>query len=247
MYTSISRLHVCHVFALAELCCGSGRGGLVSSVWYQCCCSQVRLLKSAGRFVWWWTEAQLHPAHSRQYQSDAHQWYRWGVCICHSQRLLYPFTSCEYWSVCAHIRWRRTLWACRWLHGPGGAGLQVGGTFWCFRCELWSAGLTKEMASGGSGTELDTPNIRSTWSQTTITAFFILFHQVDSLSVNPGPEGLPELMVSQPGCGYAILMCSWTQEGAAGPGEENTASPSKWENHSELLNNSNYIQNWIWE
>lgn len=56
---------------------------------------------------------------------------------------------------------------------------------------------------------------------------FIRFHQVDSLSVNPGPEGLPELMVSQPGCGYAILMCSWTQEGAAGPGDENTASPSK--------------------
>uniref|UniRef100_A0A8C2C136 Integrin alpha FG-GAP repeat containing 2 n=1 Tax=Cyprinus carpio TaxID=7962 RepID=A0A8C2C136_CYPCA len=50
---------------------------------------------------------------------------------------------------------------------------------------------------------------------------------VDSLSVNPSPEGLPELMVSQPGCGYAILVCSWTQEGAAGPGDENTAATSR--------------------
>uniref|UniRef100_A0A671KAY4 Integrin alpha FG-GAP repeat containing 2 n=1 Tax=Sinocyclocheilus anshuiensis TaxID=1608454 RepID=A0A671KAY4_9TELE len=55
---------------------------------------------------------------------------------------------------------------------------------------------------------------------------WLLEGQVDSLSVNPSPEGLPELMVSQPGCGYAILMCSWTQEGAAGPGDENTATPS---------------------
>lgn len=57
-------------------------------------------------------------------------------------------------------------------------------------------------------------------------SLFMRFDQVDSLSVNPSPEGLPELMVSQPGCGYAILMCSWTQEGAAGPGDENTATPS---------------------
>ncbi|XP_056093289.1 KICSTOR complex protein ITFG2 [Rhinichthys klamathensis goyatoka] len=56
---------------------------------------------------------------------------------------------------------------------------------------------------------------------------WLLEGQVDSLSVNPSPEGLPELMVSQPGCGYAILTCSWTQEGAAGPGDETTASPSK--------------------
>uniref|UniRef100_A0A674N4L5 Integrin alpha FG-GAP repeat containing 2 n=1 Tax=Takifugu rubripes TaxID=31033 RepID=A0A674N4L5_TAKRU len=42
---------------------------------------------------------------------------------------------------------------------------------------------------------------------------WLLEGQVDSLSVNPGPEGLPELMVSQPGCGYAILLCSWTHEG----------------------------------
>ncbi|XP_057180844.1 KICSTOR complex protein ITFG2 isoform X2 [Triplophysa rosa] len=56
---------------------------------------------------------------------------------------------------------------------------------------------------------------------------WLLEGQVDSLSVNPSPEGLPELMVSQPGCGYAILTCSWTQEGASGPGDENTANPSR--------------------
>ncbi|KAJ8381962.1 hypothetical protein SKAU_G00027400 [Synaphobranchus kaupii] len=54
---------------------------------------------------------------------------------------------------------------------------------------------------------------------------WLLEGQVDSLSVNPGPEGVPELMVSQPGCGYAILLCSWTQEGAAGPGEGTPATP----------------------
>ncbi|XP_061106609.1 KICSTOR complex protein ITFG2 isoform X2 [Conger conger] len=54
---------------------------------------------------------------------------------------------------------------------------------------------------------------------------WLLEGQVDSLSVNPGPEGVPELMVSQPGCGYAILLCSWTQEGAAASGEGTPATP----------------------
>uniref|UniRef100_A0A674NCF0 Integrin alpha FG-GAP repeat containing 2 n=1 Tax=Takifugu rubripes TaxID=31033 RepID=A0A674NCF0_TAKRU len=49
---------------------------------------------------------------------------------------------------------------------------------------------------------------------------WLLEGQVDSLSVNPGPEGLPELMVSQPGCGYAILLCSWTQQDSSGSEEE---------------------------
>ncbi|XP_061663963.1 KICSTOR complex protein ITFG2 isoform X2 [Syngnathoides biaculeatus] len=51
---------------------------------------------------------------------------------------------------------------------------------------------------------------------------WLLEGQADSLSVNPGPEGLPELMVSQPGCGYAILLCSWTQRDSPAPpdGEE---------------------------
>ncbi|TSK13545.1 KICSTOR complex protein ITFG2 [Bagarius yarrelli] len=42
---------------------------------------------------------------------------------------------------------------------------------------------------------------------------------VDSLSVNPAPDGKPELMVSQPGCGYAILLCTWTQDDTVAPGE----------------------------
>ncbi|CAL8277335.1 unnamed protein product [Gadus morhua 'NCC'] len=49
---------------------------------------------------------------------------------------------------------------------------------------------------------------------------WLLEGQVDSLSVNPGNEGLPELMVSQPGCGYAILLCSWaTQAPPAAAGD----------------------------
>ncbi|KAM5252347.1 KICSTOR complex protein ITFG2 isoform 4-T4 [Hipposideros larvatus] len=36
--------------------------------------------------------------------------------------------------------------------------------------------------------------------------------QVDSLSVTPGPLGVPELMVSQPGCAYAILLCTWNKD-----------------------------------
>ncbi|KAI5100224.1 integrin-alpha FG-GAP repeat-containing protein 2 [Silurus meridionalis] len=48
---------------------------------------------------------------------------------------------------------------------------------------------------------------------------WLLEGQVDSLSVNSAPDGRPELMVSQPGCGYAVLLCSWTQDGAAVPGE----------------------------
>ncbi|KAJ1165938.1 hypothetical protein NDU88_006355 [Pleurodeles waltl] len=41
---------------------------------------------------------------------------------------------------------------------------------------------------------------------------WLLEGQVDSLSVNPGPDGTQELMVSQPGCGYAILLCTWKPE-----------------------------------
>ncbi|CAH2276361.1 integrin-alpha FG-GAP repeat-containing 2 isoform X3 [Pelobates cultripes] len=41
---------------------------------------------------------------------------------------------------------------------------------------------------------------------------WLLEGQVDSLSVNPGPDGTPELMVSQPGCGYAVLCCTWCDD-----------------------------------
>lgn len=54
---------------------------------------------------------------------------------------------------------------------------------------------------------------------------WLLEGQVDSLTVNPGPEGLPELMVSQPGCGYAILLCSWTQQDSSGSCEETPVTP----------------------
>ncbi|XP_011489580.1 KICSTOR complex protein ITFG2 isoform X1 [Oryzias latipes] len=54
---------------------------------------------------------------------------------------------------------------------------------------------------------------------------WLLEAQVDSLSVNPGPEGLPELMVSQPGCGYAILLCTWTQQDSTESEDEDPASP----------------------
>uniref|UniRef100_A0A665V1R8 Integrin alpha FG-GAP repeat containing 2 n=1 Tax=Echeneis naucrates TaxID=173247 RepID=A0A665V1R8_ECHNA len=57
---------------------------------------------------------------------------------------------------------------------------------------------------------------------------WLLEGQVDSLSVNPGPEGLPELMVSQPGCGYAILLCSWTQQDSSGSGDEGPATPGRY-------------------
>ncbi|XP_075458424.1 KICSTOR complex protein ITFG2 isoform X2 [Ascaphus truei] len=46
---------------------------------------------------------------------------------------------------------------------------------------------------------------------------WLLEGQVDSLSVNPGPDGSPELMVSQPGCGYAVLRCTWGEEPVPGP------------------------------
>ncbi|KAK1340807.1 hypothetical protein QTO34_017201 [Cnephaeus nilssonii] len=36
--------------------------------------------------------------------------------------------------------------------------------------------------------------------------------QVDSLSVTLGPLGVPELMVSQPGCAYAVLLCTWNKD-----------------------------------
>ncbi|KAM4677561.1 KICSTOR complex protein ITFG2 [Discoglossus pictus] len=48
---------------------------------------------------------------------------------------------------------------------------------------------------------------------------WLLEGQVDSLSVNPGADGSPELMVSQPGCGYAVLRCTWGEEPSLCPDE----------------------------
>uniref|UniRef100_A0A8D0EE66 Integrin alpha FG-GAP repeat containing 2 n=1 Tax=Salvator merianae TaxID=96440 RepID=A0A8D0EE66_SALMN len=41
---------------------------------------------------------------------------------------------------------------------------------------------------------------------------WLLEGQVDSLTVNPGHDSTPEMMVSQPGCGYAVLLCTWKTE-----------------------------------
>ncbi|XP_037243808.1 KICSTOR complex protein ITFG2 isoform X2 [Falco biarmicus] len=57
---------------------------------------------------------------------------------------------------------------------------------------------------------------------------WLLEGQVDSLSVNPGPDGSPELMVSQPGCGYAILLCTWdSEQQATTEGRDSSAAGSE--------------------
>ncbi|KAM6309716.1 KICSTOR complex protein ITFG2 isoform 2-T2 [Podargus strigoides] len=57
---------------------------------------------------------------------------------------------------------------------------------------------------------------------------WLLEGQVDSLSVNPGADGSPEMMVSQPGCGYAILLCTWdSEQQATTEGRENSAPSSE--------------------
>ncbi|KAM6137091.1 KICSTOR complex protein ITFG2 isoform 2-T2 [Pterocles gutturalis] len=56
---------------------------------------------------------------------------------------------------------------------------------------------------------------------------WLLEGQVDSLSVNPGPDGSPEMMVSQPGCGYAILLCTWDSEQQATTEGRDHSVPSR--------------------
>ncbi|XP_004710536.1 KICSTOR complex protein ITFG2 [Echinops telfairi] len=56
---------------------------------------------------------------------------------------------------------------------------------------------------------------------------WMLEGQVDSLSVTPGPLGIPELMVSQPGCAYAILLCTWTQDTESPPASEGATEGSR--------------------
>ncbi|XP_032730766.1 KICSTOR complex protein ITFG2 isoform X2 [Lontra canadensis] len=51
--------------------------------------------------------------------------------------------------------------------------------------------------------------------------------QVDSLSVTPGPLGVPELMVSQPGCAYAILLCTWNKDTGPAPTSEGAPEGSR--------------------
>uniref|UniRef100_A0A3Q3G032 Integrin alpha FG-GAP repeat containing 2 n=1 Tax=Kryptolebias marmoratus TaxID=37003 RepID=A0A3Q3G032_KRYMA len=83
------------------------------------------------------------------------------------------------------------------IDGDGRCELVVGYTDRVVRAFRWEE--PSDSSEGGSG-------------QLVLLKKWLLEGQVDSLSVNPGPEGLPELMVSQPGCGYAILLCTWTQQ-----------------------------------
>ncbi|XP_063550637.1 KICSTOR complex protein ITFG2 isoform X4 [Gorilla gorilla gorilla] len=56
---------------------------------------------------------------------------------------------------------------------------------------------------------------------------WMLEGQVDSLSVTLGPLGLPELMVSQPGCAYAILLCTWKKDTGSPPASEGPMDGSR--------------------
>ncbi|XP_063640835.1 KICSTOR complex protein ITFG2 isoform X9 [Pan troglodytes] len=56
---------------------------------------------------------------------------------------------------------------------------------------------------------------------------WMLEGQVDSLSVTLGPLGLPELMVSQPGCAYAILLCTWKKDTGSPPASEGPTDGSR--------------------
>ncbi|KAF6119208.1 integrin alpha FG-GAP repeat containing 2 [Phyllostomus discolor] len=51
--------------------------------------------------------------------------------------------------------------------------------------------------------------------------------QVDSLSVTPGSLGVPELMVSQPGCAYAVLLCTWNKDTGHFATSEGTSESSR--------------------
>ncbi|XP_074259485.1 KICSTOR complex protein ITFG2 isoform X2 [Saimiri boliviensis] len=56
---------------------------------------------------------------------------------------------------------------------------------------------------------------------------WMLEGQVDSLSVTLGPLGVPELMVSQPGCAYAILLCTWKMDTGSPPASEGAMDGSR--------------------
>ncbi|KAL4660313.1 integrin-alpha FG-GAP repeat-containing protein 2 isoform X2 [Arapaima gigas] len=95
------------------------------------------------------------------------------------------------------------------IDGDGRNELVVGYTDRVVRAFRWEEPLeSTEMGNG----------------QLVLLKKWLLEGQVDSLSVNMGPGSTPELMVSQPGCGYAILLCSWTQEVADRPEDPGTPS-----------------------
>ncbi|XP_062849807.1 KICSTOR complex protein ITFG2 isoform X2 [Trichomycterus rosablanca] len=95
------------------------------------------------------------------------------------------------------------------IDGDGRSELVVGYTDRVVRAFRWE--------EPSDGTDLSA-------GQLVLLKKWLLEGQVDSLSVNSGPDGQPELMVSQPGCGYAVLLCSWTQEGTSAQGENSSAA-----------------------
>ncbi|KAM5333143.1 KICSTOR complex protein ITFG2 isoform 3-T3 [Glossophaga mutica] len=56
---------------------------------------------------------------------------------------------------------------------------------------------------------------------------WMLEGQVDSLSVTLGSLGVPELMVSQPGCTYAVLLCTWNKDTGHSATSEGTEERSR--------------------
>ncbi|KAF7229368.1 integrin alpha FG-GAP repeat containing 2, partial [Nothobranchius furzeri] len=96
------------------------------------------------------------------------------------------------------------------IDGDGRCELVVGYTDRLVRAFRWEE--PSDSSEGGSG-------------QLVLLKKWLLEGQVDSLSVNPGPEGIPELMVSQPGCGYAILLCTWRQQDSTESEEDDPATP----------------------
>uniref|UniRef100_A0A3Q2D4L1 Integrin alpha FG-GAP repeat containing 2 n=1 Tax=Cyprinodon variegatus TaxID=28743 RepID=A0A3Q2D4L1_CYPVA len=98
------------------------------------------------------------------------------------------------------------------IDGDGRCELVVGYTDRVVRAFRW-----EEPSDGSDGG----------FGQLVLLKKWLLEGQVDSLSVNPGPEGLPELMVSQPGCGYAILLCTWTQQDSTESEDDDPATPGR--------------------
>ncbi|XP_045320247.1 KICSTOR complex protein ITFG2 isoform X1 [Leopardus geoffroyi] len=98
------------------------------------------------------------------------------------------------------------------IDGDGCCELVVGYTDRVVRAFRWE--------DLGEGTEHPTGQLVSLKKWT-------LEGQVDSLSVTPGPLGVPELMVSQPGCAYAILLCTWNKDAGPPPTSEGAPEGSR--------------------
>ncbi|XP_049480842.1 KICSTOR complex protein ITFG2 isoform X2 [Panthera uncia] len=98
------------------------------------------------------------------------------------------------------------------IDGDGCCELVVGYTDRVVRAFRWE--------DLGEGTEHPTGQLVSLKKWT-------LEGQVDSLSVTPGPLGVPELMVSQPGCAYAILLCTWNKDARPPPTSEGAPEGSR--------------------